>query len=107
MKLLQVAERPKYFTAIKVDETNLPHAARLISDQCTTDVVRKYIGAYIVKKPNNEVHICHPDDFERFYSISPEPYSMSEVVSALEWAQQQLGKRTRPDPIDDALNKIR
>lgn len=107
MSIIKVKDRPKTYEAILVAEDNLPHAARMISDHCTTDAVRKYIGAYIVKKSGSDLHICCKEDFEKFYSAIPEIAPGGDIIAALEWAKQQLGKRTRPDPIDDVLSKLR
>ncbi len=38
--------------------------------------------------------------------LSPGEIDREELVSALQWAKEHLGKHTRPSPIDNLLNLI-
>jgi len=103
-----VKNRLATFDAIKVSEDNLHEvAARMSSDEISArGTASKYLGLWLVFKPNQEIHICDDEQFIQFYEKVDFP-RISEIVDVLKWAQQNLGKHTRPSPLDNLLARMK
>lgn len=103
----KVKSRIAVFDAVKVTEDNLHEVAvKLSSDEVTArETARKYIGAWLVFKPNQDIHVCSEEHFNLFYE-PVDPIPTQEIVDALKWAQHSLGKHTRPSPVDNVLSKL-